>query len=324
MSKIISFIKNWTLPIAIALGIAAYYIYTAIPFFDNTHAFVANAIAVIQPVLIFAMLFLTFCKIKLSELRLKKWHLWLLLIQSVTYMAGIIVCTEIDSIVHKILIESFILCMICPTATAAAVITSKLGGNPATLTAYTILINLVVAIIVPIFTPLLHPVAGQTFMNSFWLIICKVFPMLFLPFLLAITLRRISKNITEWFASFHNLAFYLWAVALSLAIGVTVKAIVHTHSSLTLMLLIAILSAMACVIQFSLGHIIGVRYKDTISATQSLGQKNTVFAIWMGYTFMSPVTSIAGGFYSVWHNIFNSWQLYQKQHSKTAKSTTKT
>ena len=44
-----------------------------------------------------------------------------------------------------------------------------------------------------------------------------------------------------------------------------------------------------------------------------LGQKNTVFAIWMGYTFMTPVTSVAGGFYSVWHNIYNSYQLYQKR-----------
>ena len=28
---------------------------------------------------------------------------------------------------------------------------------------------------------------------------------------------------------------------------------------------------------------------------------------------MTPVTSIAGGFYSVWHNIFNSYQLYRKR-----------
>ena len=26
---------------------------------------------------------------------------------------------------------------------------------------------------------------------------------------------------------------------------------------------------------------------------------------------MSPVTALAGGFYAVWHNIVNSWQLYQ-------------
>ena len=50
---------------------------------------------------------------------------------------------------------------------------------------------------------------------------------------------------------------------------------------------------------------------------QSLGQKNTVFAIWMGYTFMEPIVSVAGGFYSIWHNLYNSWQLHRQLHQKT-------
>jgi hypothetical protein len=46
-----------------------------------------------------------------------------------------------------------------------------------------------------------------------------------------------------------------------------------------------------------------------VTAGQSLGQKNTVFAIWLAYTFMTPETAIIGGLYSIWHNIYNSWQL---------------
>jgi len=56
----------------------------------------------------------------------------------------------------------------------------------------------------------------------------------------------------------------------------------------------------------------GRKFDDEISGGQALGQKNTVFAIWVGYTFFTPITSIAGGFYSIWHNVFNSWQLYRK------------
>ena len=37
-----------------------------------------------------------------------------------------------------------------------------------------------------------------------------------------------------------------------------------------------------------------------------------IILIWMAYTFLTPITAIAGGFYSVWHNIFNSYQLYRK------------
>ncbi|MCR5570780.1 MAG: transporter, partial [Bacteroidales bacterium] len=61
-------------------------------------------------------------------------------------------------------------------------------------------------------------------------------------------------------------------------------------------------------------------YGCRISAGQALGQKNTVFEIWMGYTFMDPVTSVAGGFYSIWHNCFNTWQLYRRRKSLEASS----
>ena len=53
------------------------------------------------------------------------------------------------------------------------------------------------------------------------------------------------------------------------------------------------------------------RASREVTAGQSLGQKNTVFAIWMGYTFMTPETAIVGGLYSIWHNLYNSWQLYR-------------
>ena len=67
--------------------------------------------------------------------------------------------------------------------------------------------------------------------------------------------------------------------------------------------------------QFWLGRKIGARYEDKITAGQALGQKNTVLAIWIGYTFFTPITAIAGGFYSIWHNVFNSYQLYNQKNS---------
>ena len=58
---------------------------------------------------------------------------------------------------------------------------------------------------------------------------------------------------------------------------------------------------------------IGERYSDRVTAGQSFGQKNTMFLIWVAYTFMNPVTSLAGGLYSIWHNLYNSWQLYKER-----------
>ena len=76
---------------------------------------------------------------------------------------------------------------------------------------------------------------------------------------------------------------------------------------------LAVVSLVCCALQFWLGRKIGRHYNDAVSAGQALGQKNTVLAIWMGYTFFTPVTAVAAGFYSVWHNVVNSWQLYQQR-----------
>jgi BASS family bile acid:Na+ symporter len=126
--------------------------------------------------------------------------------------------------------------------------------------------------------------------------------------------------------TFPDLAFYLWAVALTLAIAVTTKSIVHSQTPLSLLLWMAVISLVCCVFNFSMGRYVGSMYKPRrlarttvspeegrrvrkVTAGQSLGQKNIVFAIWMGYTFFAPETAIIGGFYSIWHNIYNSWQL---------------
>ena len=174
---IIRFIKNWTLPIAMLAGALSYFIYTGIPALEPTKPYVARFIGILQPALIFAMLFITFCKVNPRELRPCRWHGWLLLIQAGCFalLAGLLKC--FPHLPGQVLAEAAMLCMICPTATAAAVVTGKLGGSAANLTTYTILINLVTALIVPIFVPLIHPHPDLTFGVSFSLILSKVFPL---------------------------------------------------------------------------------------------------------------------------------------------------
>lgn len=311
--NILRFCKNWALPIAMSMGVILYFVYVNIPFLEPTKPFVLRAIDIIQPILIFSMLLLSFCHISVHELRPCKWHLWLLLIQGgcFTLLGLVLIC--FPDIPAHILVEGAMLCLICPTATAGAVITHKLGGNSAHLTTYTILINFLAAFLVPMMIPLIHPNDGQTFGVSFSHILGKVFPMLLCPFIVAVLLRHLCPKIHARLSSLQNLSFYLWTVALMLAIAVTVKSIVHSEVSLWYQIGLAIVSLICCILQFYMGRKIGFSYDDAISAGQSLGQKNTVFAIWLGYTFFTPVTSVAAGFYSVWHNIVNSYQLYRKR-----------
>ena len=167
MKSMIHFLKNWTLPIAMLSGVAGYFIYVNIPFLAPTRPFVNRAVDFLQPVLIFLMLFLSFCKISLHDLRPCRWHLWLLLVQagSFTLLGGILLLFR-DMSAHT-LMEGAMICLICPTATAGAVITQRLGGNAAHLATYTILINLVTAFLVPLIVPLVHPHPGLAFANAF-------------------------------------------------------------------------------------------------------------------------------------------------------------
>lgn len=313
------FLKNWTLPIAICSGVVAYLIYAHLPVFDFTRPYAFKVVAFVQPILIFIMLFLSFCKIDIRTLRPRITHLWLLLIQSVTFVAMCTILHFFPSIHSKVLIEAAMLCMICPTATSASVVTQKLQGDSADIIMYTLLINLVVAILFPLCVPLVYLHGGHNFTTSFMLIMVKVFPMLICPLIAAQLVRWLLPRFHQYLLSFHDLAFYIWAVSLGLAIAVTTRSIAHTNHSISELIGIAIVSLFCCILQFALGRMIGRQYKLPISTCQALGQKNTVVAIWMGYTFLNPITSIAGGFYSIWHNLYNTYQLRKQAKIESKK-----
>ena len=132
---IIRFIKNWALPIAMILGTIGYQFFYRFFF--------------LIPYLLFAMLFLTFCKVSFRDLRFEPLHFWLLLIQLVGSVLSFVVLYPFS----KYLAETAMLCFIAPTAAAAAVVTGKLGGSVPCLTMYTLLSCLMTAILVPLFFP---------------------------------------------------------------------------------------------------------------------------------------------------------------------------
>lgn len=310
--QVIKFVKDWTLPISMLTGVLGYFAYVNIHLFDETHEFVNHFLSVFQPLLLFCMLFVSFCKVHPRDLKPHAWMLKMIAVQTFSFILIGVLIAFFPDIPGRVVLESFIVCMICPTATAASVVTTKLNGNASVVVSYTVVINLVASIVIPTVVPFLHEVGreGIDFFTSFSLIIGKVFPLLIMPLLLAWFVRFLVPNVHAKILARKDLAFNLWAVALALAIAITVKAIVHSDENFLSLVGIAVASLVSCLIQFYMGHKIGKQHGETIAGTQSLGQKNTIFAIWMGYTFMNPVTAMAGGFYSVWHNVINSYQLY--------------
>lgn len=311
----IRFVKDWSLPIVMALGVIAYFLFEAVGFSANVHRFANKAVSIVQPALLFCMLFISFCKIEPTKIRPCRWHLWLALIQAMSFIVMALLMRFVKNAEASVIVECAMVCMICPTATAAVVVTDKLGGNTLTLVAYTIISNVVTALVVPTFIPFINPNIGMDFIHSFLIIIKQVFPLLVFPFLLAWATRIFFPRILKAIVSIKDLAFYLWMVALALALAVTTRALVHSHISAICFFGMMIVTLICCVLQFLLGKRIGGRYNDRISGGQAMGQKNTVFIIWVAYTFMNPITAVAGGFYSIWHNTINSYQLYKKRRN---------
>ena len=242
------------------------------------------------------------------------WHLWLGLLQIVccATFALIAIFTSGD---EKIVAEVAMCCLVCPPATASVVIIGKLGGNISSGSTYIVISNLIVSVITPLFIPFMHPESGSTFFATFLAMIGKLFPLMLGPLLLAWLVRYLLPALHAKIVTYPNISFFLWLIALSLAMVTASRALMNSNVAGWTLATMAAVSLACCVFQFWIGRRIGAPYSDAIAAGQTLGQKNTVFLIWMSYTFLTPVTAIAGGLYSIWHNVINTWQLARHDHS---------
>lgn len=293
------FLKDWMLPLAMITGTLTY------PWISR--------LSVLTPYLIFAMLLLTFCKLAPRDIHVHKAHLWLLLIQ----LAGPVVVYGILYPFNPVVAQGALICILAPTATAAAVITGMLGGSVSFLTTYLLLCNVGVAIVAPAIFPLIEPHTGVTFISAFAYICKQVGPVLILPLAVAWILRRYTPAIHKKLLSLSGLTFYLWAFALALVTGTTVKFLLEQENpNYTVEISMAAVSLAICVLQFLSGRRIGRRYGDPISSGQGLGQKNTILAIWMAQTYLNPVSSVAPAAYVLWQNIINSYQLWLKSRRR--------
>lgn len=292
-------IKNWMLPIAMGLGALFY------PFFGG--------LSFLTPYLIFSMLLVTFCKISFRNMKIHPLHVFLLLIQ----LVGCLIVYGIIRIFNPVVSEGALICLLAPTATSAAVITGMLGGDIAFLTTYTLFSSVGVAVAAPVIFSFLGVHHDMTFWASFFYICKQVIPLLILPLFVAWLLQRFVPIIHHKILAARSLGFYLWAVALAIVTGKTVVFLLgQQHPDYSNEILLALVSLVVCVGQFLTGRALGKRYKDTISAQQGLGQKNTILAIWMAQVYLTPVSSIAPAAYVLWQNIINSYQLWKKRKNE--------
>lgn len=314
MNAIICFLKRWTLPVAIAIGAIVYLLFAYTPRLEQASSFFAPIMNAILPMFMFLILFVTFCKVDFRKMLPSKWHLWIggQQIIFVLLVVGVILAFSLEG-ESLILAEGVLACIIGPCASAAPVVTAKLGGNLESMTTYTFISNFITAILIPLFFPLIESKATMGFATAFFLILYKVALVLIVPMGLSYIVKHFFHSFHRWVINVKDLSYYLWAASLTIVTGTTVKNICHAQTSASFLLLIALLSLLLCFLQFFMGWRIGARCGSIIESGQALGQKNTAFAIWIASVYLNPLSSVGPGCYILWQNIINSFELWQKE-----------
>lgn len=307
---LIRFLKDWTLPVAIATGTICYLTFYYTPQLDELGDRLSPVFDIIFPISVFLTLFITFCKVNFHEMRPHRWHIGVLVAQLLMVAAIVMICLSLeDRPDSKLVWEAMLTCVIGPSAAAAPVVVGKLGGNISTMTTYTLISSFVSALMIPLVFPMLEQMVHVYFLDAFLIILEKVSLVLLLPLVLGWLMQHYVKGVCARIAAMPNLSFYCWAFSLSITTGITVKNIVHSLASPLLLMMIAVLTFVLCFVQFFIGRAIGCRLGEEINSGQALFQKNTALSIWVAYMYLNPVASIGAGCYVLWQNIINSFEL---------------
>ena len=314
MMKFFSFFRKFALPCSLVLGALGYLIFAYIPFLQPLGDAVGPRLVELMPVVLFALLYVTFCKIEIKEMKPKAWHFVLQLIRtSLALLMVIAICLFGKNYEAKVILEGAFICFICPTAAAVAVVTEKLGGSIGSLTTYTVIANIFTMIIIPSLFPMVEKGADVSFLYMSMMVFRNVTTVLVVPLLLALLSRKFLPRFVDKVKSVKDLGFYMWCFNLTILMGETLRNFLHATVSGWILALLLIVPLVVCLVQFAIGKAVGRHWDASISAGQALGQKNTIVGIWLTLTFLNPLAAVAPGAYVIWQNLVNGWQLWYKE-----------
>ena len=165
MNGIIRFLKDWTLPVSIAVGTVSYLTFNYVPALDEAGDWLGSVFDVLFPISVFMTLFVTFCKVDFHEMRPHCWHAGILVAQLLLITVTVALAwssdnsqlltlnsqlstlnSKLSTLNSKLFYEALLTCIIGPSASAAPVVVGKLGGNISTMTTYTLISSLASAI----------------------------------------------------------------------------------------------------------------------------------------------------------------------------------
>lgn len=256
--------------------------------------------------LLMGMLFFTFLKMRIKNWRLQKSHIFIPLFTFVFSIILFLVLRKLELTLAQVVFLS----VAAPTAIAAPSIMNLLNGD----IDYTFISVLITNFSSAFFFPIVL---------SFWVIegvsisvfeiLIPVLTVILIPFLAAMLLRFLVDKSNGKLKMPKDITYYL--LVLNVYLGVA-KASDFIRSEVdmkdNIIFFIAAAVAVITVVNFIAGHFLGEKDFKTESS-QSLGQKNNAFLIWIALTFINPLVAVGPVCYVVYQNLYISYQLYRKE-----------
>ena len=189
-----------------------------------------------------------------------------------------------------------------PTATAAPVVMTLLKRNVEYVVTAVIVTNLLTALSLPFVLNQIN--SGITDVAPAQMLFSTLVVVL-VPLGVAQFVKSFFAKIADALISLKQLPLYIWLLILYLATSKASAYLLNSAVSLSLVVGVATIAFLLCVVNFYIGyHLGGTRY--AVEASQSLGQKNTMFTTWVALEFVSPVAALGPVFYLIFQNIYNS------------------
>ncbi len=264
--------------------------------------------------LLIVMLFFAFLDIKLNFSIIQKSHFYILVIIISTAIFLFLIINQFN---HDLAQAAFITA-IAPTAIAAPVIISLKKKKVEYVILSLLINNFVIALLIPFLLP---NIVRGTNVITIEAVLMPVIITIASPFVAANLVKRATPKLWQKLVSWKDYSFYILVINIYLAVSDAFTYIKSEMSSnLAIVFIIGLISAALCIINFSLGWFLGGKHYPA-EASQSLGQKNNAFVIWISTTFMNPLATLGPVFYILFQNIYISWELYRyKKESSEKKS----
>jgi bile acid:Na+ symporter, BASS family len=286
-------VKNFILLIAIVVG-------TIMPY-GHDYVFLIRYFLMI-------MLYFSFLDVRIEKRIVQRTHFVILatIILSSTLLFLLIKPFDIR------IAEAAFITAFAPTAIAAPVIISLKKKKVEFVMFSLLLNNIVISLLLPFFLPFIVHTTKSISVSD------VLFPVLItisIPLVLAQVTKYFTPTLWTTLVGWKDSTFYILILNIYLATSDASTYIRAEFShNLSIIFFIGVTSLLLCFSFFSLGWIIGGK-DHAAESSQSLGQKNNAFTLWISLTFISPLAALGPVFYVLFQNMYISWQLYRHNSS---------